>query len=351
METFALDLGNKQTKLKSSKAEYILPSQFINRADQPQQLTPLGKKVYLHDFKVPFDESTYAWGNNLTSLRLDDYLQDTLMHQNRYRSDGFKLLANFALGLLARDFDSAKKEILEITVTTGVPTNDYNNRQQLIDLTQVLKGQHQVEIDGETITVRVEKVLVIPQPVGTFYQLLLDDDGFVVKEDLIDEKVGIVDVGGGTVLLDTLINFGLDQRDRRQYATGANDLYEAIASQIDGNVSNFQIEKVVREGLPNHSFAYRFSKNNVVDITEIVEREMQNFSRRLVRNLKSTFKNMQTMDSLIITGGAANLINQSIITDFFETAIFLPDSELANVRGFYKYALATLAKGDNDEES
>lgn len=351
MEIFALDLGNKQTKLKSRKAEYILPSQFINRADQPQQLNPLGKKDSLHDFKVPFDESTYAWGPDLTSLRLDDYLQDTLMHQNRYRSDGFKLLANFALGLLARDFGSAKKEILEVIVTTGLPTSDYNSHQQLVDLTETLKGQHQVDVDGETITVRVKKVLVIPQPVGTFYQLLLDNEGFVAKEDLIDEKVGIVDVGGGTVLLDTLINFGLDQRDRRQYATGANDLYEAIASQMDGNVSNFQIEKVVRKGLTNRSFSYHFSKNNVVDITEIVEREIQSFSRRLVRNLKSTFKDMQTMDSLIMTGGAANLIDQSVITDFFETAIFLPDSELANVRGFYKYALTTLVKGDNDGES
>ena len=31
----ALDLGNKQTKLKSEKSEIILPSQFLNKADMP----------------------------------------------------------------------------------------------------------------------------------------------------------------------------------------------------------------------------------------------------------------------------------------------------------------------------
>lgn len=30
MDIFSLDLGNKQTKLKSSKAEYVLPSRYVN---------------------------------------------------------------------------------------------------------------------------------------------------------------------------------------------------------------------------------------------------------------------------------------------------------------------------------
>lgn len=30
MEIFSLDLGNKQTKLKSSKSEYVLPSRYLN---------------------------------------------------------------------------------------------------------------------------------------------------------------------------------------------------------------------------------------------------------------------------------------------------------------------------------
>ena len=38
---------------------------------------------------------------DLVNLRLDDYLQDTLMYRDRYSNHAFKLLANFAIGLLA----------------------------------------------------------------------------------------------------------------------------------------------------------------------------------------------------------------------------------------------------------
>ena len=180
---------------------------------------------------------------------------------------------------------------------------------------------------------------------------MLDKQGYLKNEDLLEEKVGIIDVGGGTVLIDTLINFGLDKHNRKQYATGANDLYESIAAGIDGNASIYQIEKIVREGIKTREFAYRFSKNNVIDISDLVELEINSFTKRLVSNLKSTFKDIQTMDSLIITGGAANLINQRLIADTFETVTFVKDSEFANVRGFYKYALTKEGAEDSEEET
>ena len=147
MEIFSLDLGNKQTKLKSSKNEYVLPSQILNGEDMPQQLSDFGKKRDINYFKVPFDDSEWIWGKDLSTLKRDDYLQDTLMHQNRYSNDTFKLLANFALGLLATDFEKAVENILEVTVVTGLPTDDYNSQKQLKDLSSILKGQHQIEVD------------------------------------------------------------------------------------------------------------------------------------------------------------------------------------------------------------
>ena len=268
MEIFALDLGNKQTKLKSSKAEYVLPSQILNGNDLPQQLGTLGNLGIKRDiqmFKTPFDDQSWAWGKDLVNLRLDDYLQDTLMYRDRYSNHAFKLLANFAIGLLATDFESAKKEIMQVAVVAGVPTEDYNNQEQLETLTTVLKGQHQVDIDGQTFNVKVETVMIVPQPIGTFYDVLLDNEGNLVKEELLDERVGIIDIGGGTVLIDTLMNLEFDKKARKQYSTGANDLYESIASRIQDNVSLYQIEKLVRAGIDDKQFSYRFSKNNILD--------------------------------------------------------------------------------------
>lgn len=342
MEIFALDLGNKQTKLKNSKAEYVLPSQILNGNDLPQQLGALGNLGIKRDiqmFKVPFDEQSWAWGKDLGNLKLDDYLQDTLMYRDRYSNHAFKLLANFAFGLLATDFESAKNEIMKVAVVAGVPTEDYNSQEQLKTLAAVLKGQHQVEIDDKTFNVKVETVMIIPQPIGTFYDVLLDDEGNLVKEDLLDERVGIIDIGGGTVLIDTLMNLEFDKKARKQYATGANDLYESIASRIPESVSLYQIERIVRNGMAKKEFAYRFSKNNILDITDIVEQERQIFSARLISNLRSTFKDIKSIDTLIVTGGTSNIIDQDMMRDIFEKVIFVSEAELANVRGFYKYGL------------
>ena len=132
---------------------------------------------------------------------LIEYLADTIMYGNRYNSEAFKLLANFALGLLASDFRIANNQVLEVVVTAGLPTGDYADQERLRSLLKVLEGQHQVTIDDQIVTVRVRKVYILPQPIGTLYNELLDDQGFIKNKALLDEKVGIVDVGGGTILL------------------------------------------------------------------------------------------------------------------------------------------------------
>lgn len=195
-------------------------------------------------------------------------------------------------------------------------------------------------IDDQIVTVRVRKVYILPQPIGTLYNELLDDQGFIKNKALLDEKVGIVDVGGGTILIDTILNFELSGKNRQQFNTGVNDLYEAIASRIEGDVSLYQLEKELRHGNQQHQWSYRFSKNRQDDITELVGKESDRFTRRLVANVTSTLKNLDSIDTLFFTGGGANLINQKILKTTFTNAAIVKDTEVANVNGFYKYGLS-----------
>lgn len=349
MEIFSLDLGNKQSKLKSSAGEKVLPSQILDAADLPQHVSSLSKESELHQFVVPFDERKWVWGESLSSLHLDDYLQDTLMYQNRYSTANYKLLANFALGLLATDFPDSKENVKDVVVVAGLPTEDYQNKTQIESLNDVLRGQHQVEVDGQLYTIRVKKVYIVPQPVGTLYDQILDDKGFVQNESLLSEKAAVVDVGGGTLLIDTLLNFNLDSRNRKQYDTGVNDLYQAVASEMPGNVSLYRLEKALRLSTSNQKYAYAFSKNDIHDITTLVSKQIDRFTQRLVSNIQSTIKDFNSLDTLLITGGGANLVNQKILTTAFPNCLIVADPELANVRGFYKYALSEESKVTDHE--
>ncbi|MCP9305827.1 MULTISPECIES: ParM/StbA family protein [Lactobacillaceae] len=349
MDIFSLDLGNKQTKLKSSKAEYVLPSRYLNQADMPMSVGNSTMNNDLHTYSVPFSDDKYVWGRDIDGLHLDEYLADTIMYGARYDSEAFKLLANFALGLLASDFKAAKDQVLEVVVTAGLPTGDYADQGQLKALLKVLEGQHQVTIDDKIVTVRVRKVYILPQPIGTLYNELLDDEGFIQNKDLLDEKVGIVDVGGGTILIDTILNFELSGKNRHQFNTGVNDLYEAIANGINGDTSLYQLEKDLRKGNQQHHWSYRFSKNRQDDITDLVCKEIDRFTRRLVANVTSTLKNLNSIDTLFFTGGGANLLNQKILNTTFTNAVIVKNTEVANVNGFYKYGLSQQAQNEGSK--
>ena len=60
MDIFSLDLGNKQTKLKSSKAEYVLPSRYLNQADMPMSVGNSTMNNDLHTYSVPFSDDKYV---------------------------------------------------------------------------------------------------------------------------------------------------------------------------------------------------------------------------------------------------------------------------------------------------
>ncbi|WP_277134583.1 ParM/StbA family protein [Lactobacillus sp. ESL0679] len=340
MEIFSLDLGNKQTKLMSSKTKVVLPSSFFYESDMPLSFG-IDTSEDLHTYSVPFSDDKFIWGKDIGSLHLDEYMIDTIMYGNRYEDQSFKLLANFALGLLACDFKEAQKQVLKVVVAVGLPTEDYADENKLRSLIEMLKGQHQITIDKQILTVRVEHVYVLPQPIGTLYNELLDDEAYIKDDGLLNKKVGVIDVGGGTILIDTVLNFQLSSRNRHQFNTGANSLYEVIAGQINGDVSLHQLADDLRAGMKNKQWSYRFSDNRTDDITGIVTKEITRFTKKIIANIKTTLKNLESIDMLLLTGGGANLLNQKILTEAFDKVkvVVVSETETANVTGFYKFAL------------
>ena len=336
-EIFALDLGNKQTKLKSSKKTYILPSHFFD-AENFGENFGVAKSNTHQRFQVPFSDSEYIWGTDIDALHLDNYMIDTLIRGNRYADESFKLLANFSLGLLANDFVESKEGILTVDVVTGIPSKDYFDKERKQTLMDVLSGQHQIDIDQKTVTVKVKNVYIVPQPIGTLYNELVGADGVTIKnENLMSDKIGVVDIGGGTILIDTILNFRLIEDSSKQINTGINDLYQSIASSMNGEVSLYKIAETVRAGNKNQEWIYSYSRNNQINITELVNKKINSFTRLQANKVNSTLDDKQTIDTLLFTGGGSSLVNRKLILKTFNNAQFVEEPELANVLGFYKF--------------
>lgn len=352
MEVFSLDLGNMQTKIKSSKAQKVLPSRFIDYDDLGDKSTSLfDSKLAVHKYETNFDSMfEYAWGEDLYKAYSKGDFIDTIQFEGRYSTNEFKLLASFAIGELAKDFEEAKNGILEVVIVTGVPTNDFN-KASVQSIMKVLKNDHNVKVDDVSLNVRVKEVMVLPQPVGTAYHQMLDDKGYVLNDDFLDEQVTIVDCGGGTILIDTLLNMNLSDKGRAQKEAGAYKVYENIAAhcakeQIPG-VTPLNIEKILRADHEDGYF-YKPNKNESVNITNIVDKAKIKYTRELINTINTTLKGTSKIDTLLFTGGGANLIDRKEIQEHFKHAIFVENSEVANVNGFYKYGLASLLENEDE---
>lgn len=346
MEIFSLDLGNMQTKIKSSKTEKVLPSRFIDYDDLGDQSTSLyGSKADVNKYEVSFDNLfCYAWGTDLYKVHHRNFI-DTIKFEGRYNTNEFRLLASFAIGELAKDFEEAKDGLIEVKIVTGVPTNDFN-KASVKSIIDVLKADHNITINGERLNIRVNEVLVLPQPVGTVYNEMLDGEGYLKNETLQDEHITVVDCGGGTLLIDTLTNMNLSDSGRIQQDFGAFRIYENIVNlcikeQILG-ISSLKVEEILRNNTNNEDgYYYKPNKNESINITKIVEKAKIKYTRELLNIINSTLKGTSTIDTLLFTGGGANLIDREQVLNSFKHAIFIDNSEYANANGFYKYGLAT----------
>jgi plasmid segregation protein ParM len=349
MEKFSIDLGNKRAKLVSSvtiknQETRIFPSYYADSDDVGDDaIVGINNDLKLNKFSLQSDKGfEYVWGQDINKLHIEDQLIDTIGFEDRYSKRSFKLLAEMALGSLAKDFEEAK-QTLEVTVSTGVPTNDFN-KVDIQKIIEAFKGDHGMTVDDVAINVRVAEVLVLPQPVGTIYTQMLDLDGKVINSDYQSEYVGVVDIGGGTILLDGLKNLALDSLNRKQVFSGAYKLYQNIIklAQREGvnGLTEYDVETILRFGNDSIGYLYKPSKHETIDITKYVKKARIRFTRDVLNNIEKTFKRTQDMDVLLFTGGGSNLIDKEAIKEAYPFAEFVKNPEVANAYGFYKAANA-----------
>ncbi|OWR25675.1 hypothetical protein CDO73_26215 [Saccharibacillus sp. O23] len=363
MEIFSLDLGNKQVKLVSSKTigasgskektnpikAKILPAHFLDYSDLGDQRTAVASATLdINKYKSGKDpDYEYAWGTDLHRVHAEDKFISTIGFQNRYSRREFAVLADMAIGQLALDFPESKTGILEVIVTTGVPTEDFNDTS-IDSITKTLLGDHNVIINDESMNIRVKEVIVNPQPAGTAYNEVLDNEGYIIddQESLLEEQIAVIDIGGGTLLVDTLKNMNLSD-PHAQKPTGAHELYDRIVrlvveSGIRG-ITSYEVEQLLRHSDPREGYFYKPNKNESFSITEHVEKAISKYSRDVMNTVSTTLKGSTKIDHVLFTGGTSNLLQQAEAKREYPFARFVKDSEIANALGFYKAALATVA--------
>lgn len=353
---FSLDLGNKQTKLKSSKLEIVLPSRFVI-ADKYGDADILGfaiKKNLNKRYKSSKSEKVFEWGKDLKEGSLESGVIDTMgFGADRYKSDKFNLLVDFALAELAKDYSAARKGFLDVDVQTGIPTEDYYNKDAYQALHDAIMGDHLVYIDEKPVNIRVNSVIITPQPLGTVLNEIVDHKGVKLENPLESANIGVVDIGGGTFLADALRNLHLDKTRKTQLPKGAFVLYLNIKNALSIQKlypSEHEIEKILLAGGEDEKYIYSPDGVQKFDITNIIMKQRKEFTSEIIGEIMNAYRGFGRMQLIFITGGGANLLIRETVEKELGIVYFVENSQVANVRGFYKKGLA-LAKQQKENEN
>jgi len=115
----------------------------------------------------------------------------------------------------------------KINLVTGIPQSQFSNKERRQSILSAIKGKHKFEWKGRAINIDVELAKIIPQAAGAMLCRAAQD------ESVLDENVGIVDIGTYTVGFTVMKQGELSQARSSGINIGVSDLIKALAAHLE----------------------------------------------------------------------------------------------------------------------
>jgi plasmid segregation protein ParM len=179
----------------------------------------------------------------------------------------------------------------------------------------------------------VDDLLVVPQPFGSLFNVILDPDGRIVNESLARGRVGVIDVGTFTtdyVLVDTLRYV---ERGSGSISTAMSRAYQLISrSLLDTFGLDLRMHEVDRAVRCGHVSVFGEQR----DIQWLVDPAVEAVAEEVLAQARTLWGDGRELESILISGGGAMILGE-IICRHYPHARVLVDAPMANVRGFERY--------------
>jgi plasmid segregation protein ParM len=315
-----LDIGYGYTKAVTSTAEVVFPS-VVGQAERIRYESDLisenGRGIHL----VTPDGERFVGELALLQSRIKWTPQD----RGRVNSRTMVTLAQAAFSELGVSG--------EVALVTGLPVEWYGDREAL---TEQLKGRHVIRrCGGGCPVVNVSQVLVVPQPFGSLFALILDRDGKLINEDLARGRVGVIDVGMHTtdfVLVDRLRYV---EKGSGSLTTALSRVHEltgrAILDAHSLQLTLHEVDAALRQGTVQ---VYGKAK----DVFRLSEPALQAVAEEVKAKAGTLWGDGRDLSAVLVTGGGALALGHRILSQY-PHAVTIPNAAMANVRGFLRYGM------------
>jgi plasmid segregation protein ParM len=227
-----------------------------------------------------------------------------------------------------------------INLVSGLPIGFFKQNHERFH--ELLTGHHRVTYhsqDGRDTTkeLYINKVRMLPQPLGSVLNLLMDTKGRITNKTLANQKVGVVDIGFRTTDITILDHLRYIDRGSRTMETGIAKGFSVIANKLREkcgvNVELYRLYNAAETG----SIKMRGHGFNFANIRDQVYSQL---AASIANDLDRLWADDWDIDAIILTGGGCRDLAQYLqpkITGNIIPVDFDVDPRLNNVLGYLKY--------------
>jgi len=333
MEVLGIDIGFGFTKATNGKENFIFKSIFGD-ASEIQFWADFGDSTPTDHIHVTVDGKSYFVGD--LAEQQSNVLNFTL-DQERLITDYVRILALTIAGLFLKNNSPIN---VPINVVSGLPIGFFKQNHERFN--EILTGHHSITYHSHngnktTREIYINKVRMLPQPLGSILNCLMDDSGKIVNDELANQKVGVVDIGFRTTDFTILDHLRYIDRGSRTFDNGISKGFGVISNKLREkcgvSVELYRLYKAAEEGtikMRGHGFSFEKIRDQVYS----------QLASTIANDLDRLWTDDWDIDSIILTGGGCRELAQylrPLITGNVIPIDSNADPRLNNVLGYAKY--------------
>jgi plasmid segregation protein ParM len=271
---------------------------------------------------IQYDDRRFFYGEQAL---LQSRLRTAIFDRSRVHDETYRLLFVAALAEIPRELTDRSS----LKIVTGLPVGFFNDREDVI---VSLAGEYQLELD-ESVTFDVEQVFVVPQPFGSLFRELLNEDGVISNLDVEHGRVAVIDVGTYTVDFIMADALRFVQRFSTSIPTGWSEVVSivqrALSDRYRLDMTLHEVDNAMRSGGPR-------VKGQPIDIEPLLKPALRDLETAIVAKARDLWGEGAMLDLILITGGAAEHVAHAIRAVYPQSRV-MPDAFWANAEGFYRF--------------
>jgi plasmid segregation protein ParM len=341
MEILGIDIGFGFTKATNGNDSVIFKSLFGDATDI-QFWADFGDQSLTDYFHVTIEGKSYFIGD---LAEQQSAVINFTLDQEKLISEFVRILSLTVAGVFLKRETSIN---VPINVVSGLPIGYFKQNNERFN--EILTGHHKVTYhnhDGtkKTKELYINKVRMLPQPLGSLLNLLMDDNGKIVNNELANQKVGVVDIGFRTTDFTILDHLRYIDRGSRTMDTGISKAFGVISNKLREkcgvSVELYRLFNAVKSGsIKMRGHGFTFSK--------IRDQVYSQLAGTIANDIDRLWADDWDIDTIILTGGGCMELAkyiQPLISGNVKPILNTVDARLNNVQGFFKYG--NFIWGDN----